>query len=690
MPFARGPHQFSQWLRRVYLLYTAGFCLLVLLLALAEAAGLSHSWIGYVFLFITVSLYASIGILCRTSDQVEYYVAGRRVPAFYNGMATAADWMSVASFIGVAGTLYLTGYGGLAYVMGWTGGYVLVALLLAPYLRKFGQYTIPDFLAARFGGNVPRLAGVACAVLCSFTYLVAQIYGVGIITTRLTGIPFELGIFVALGGMLVCSFLGGMRAVTWTQVGQYIILVIAYLVPVVWLSVKDTGSPIPQLSAGAVLSRITEKETQLRDDPIEQAVRLRWREKAQEMTRRLDELPQSWAQEKERLRAKLTARIAADAPMVEVRTLERELADFPPDPEAARAAWSRDRQVYEARGSPPVPHAQPFPASSDAEKRNMRVNFLALVLCLMLGTAGMPHILTRSYTTPSVGDARRSVFWALLFILLLYFTAPALALLVKYEVYTQLVGSSYASLPAWVHAWGAVDPSLLNVVDVNHDGIVQLGEISIGADVVVLAMPEIGGLPYVVSGLVAAGALAAALSTADGLLLTLSNSLSHDMWYRVIAPRMSAGRRVIVSKVLLLLVAFAAAWVAARKPADILIMVSAAFSFAASSFFPALVTGIFWKRANKWGATAGMAAGLAVTFAYMAHADPWLREWVFNVPRTEPVHLWWGIQPICAGLFGAPAAFLVNAVVSLLTPRPDAATEALVDYLREPEQESSM
>jgi cation/acetate symporter len=683
MPSVRGPQEFSQWLRRIYLLYTAGFCLLVGLLALAEVAGMARSWIGYVFLIITVSLYACIGILCRTSDQVEYYVAGRRVPAVYNGMATAADWMSVASFIGVAGTLYLTGYGGLAYVMGWTGGYVLVALLLAPYLRTFGQYTIPDFLGARFGGNVPRMAGVFCAVLCSFTYLVAQIYGVGIITTRLTGIPFELGIFVALGGMLVCSFLGGMRAVTWTQVGQYIILVIAYLVPVVWLSVKDAGTPIPQLSGGSVLRAITEKELHLQSAPSELAVHQLWHERAQEMTRRLDALPKSWARERDLLRVRLAERVAADAPMLEVRELERELADFPADPEAARVAWSLARQTFEARGSPLVPHGQPFPGSDETAQRNMRVNFLALVLCLMLGTAGMPHILTRSYTTPSVGDARRSVFWALLFIMLLYFSAPTLALLVKYEVYTQLVGSAYDSLPAWVHAWSAVDPNLMDVVDINHDGIVQLGEISIGADMVVLAMPEIGGLPYVVSGLVAAGALAAALSTADGLLLTLSNSLSHDMWHRVVAPRMSSGRRVIASKVLLLLVAFAAAWVASRKPADILIMVSAAFSFAASSFFPVLVMGVFWKRANKWGATLGMAVGLIVTFSYMAHTDPLLREWVFDVPRIDPVTLLWGIQPICAGLFGAPAAFLTIVVVSLLTPRPDAATEALVDYVRE-------
>ncbi|MFD4839732.1 sodium:solute symporter family protein [Achromobacter sp. NPDC058515] len=686
MPFFSGdtPQQFRIRLRRIYVLYTAGFALMILLMALAEILGMPRNWIGYVFLLVTVSLYAGIGIVCRTSDQVEYYVAGRRVPAIYNGMATAADWMSVASFIGVAGTLYLTGYGGLAYIMGWTGGYVLVAMLLAPYLRRFGQYTIPDFMGARYGGNLPRLAGVACAILCSFTYLVAQIYGVGIITTRMTGISFELGIFVALGGMLVCSFLGGMRAVTWTQVGQYIILVIAYLVPVVWLSVKHTDMPLPQLSAGAVLQQVTEKEVYLQNDPSEIEVRRLWQQHADEMARRVQALPESWALEKDKLRSRLAQLSASDAPMVEIRSAERELASYPATVEDARVAWSQSKATFEARAAPPTPHAEPFPAKDPEERRNMRINFLALVLCLMLGTAGMPHILMRSYTTPSVIEARKSVCWSLLFILLLYFMAPALALLVKYEVYTQVVGSSFLSLPNWVHAWSAVDTNLLDVTDINRDGVVQLSEISMGADVVVLAMPEIGGLPYVISGLVAAGGLAAALSTADGLLLTLSNSLSHDMWYRMVSPRMSAARRVMVSKILLLVVAFGAAWVAARKPADILFMVSAAFSFAASSFFPALVMGVFWRRANKWGATLGMAAGLAVTFAYMTHTHPWLRESVLGISRTQPVDLWWGIQPIAAGIFGAPVAFLTIIVVSLLTPPPDRATLALVDYLRNP------
>jgi cation/acetate symporter len=686
--FRSGSHsqsELSTRLWRGYILYAFGFALLILVLALLEILGLARHWIGYVFLLVTVVLYAGIGIYCRTSDPIEYYVAGRNVPAVFNGMATAADWMSVASFIGVAGTLYLTGYNGLAYILGWTGGFVLVSLFLAPYLRKFGRFTIPDFLGARFGGNLPRFVGVFCAVLCSFTYLVAQIYGVGIITTRMTGISFELGIFIALGGMLVCSFLGGMRAVTWTQVGQYIILVIAYLVPVIWLSVKQTGQPVPQVAASSVLQQVTERERELTFDPDERSVRLVWKIRADEMQARIDALPESLVEENKKLRLQLLRARANDASMVDVRGLERELSAYPTTVEAARTEWTRARDDYSARASPPTPHAEPFARKAGETTEYVRNNFIAIVLCLMLGTAGLPHILTRSLTTPSVSAARQSVFWSLLFILLLYFMAPALAILVKYEIYTNLVGMTYADLPSWVHAWTAVDRSLIDLMDVNHDGVVQLSEIHIGADVVVLATPEIAGLPYVISGLVAAGALAAALSTADGLLLTLSNALSHDTIFRMVSPSMSAGRRVIVSKVLLLLVAFAAAWVATRTPADILFLVGAAFSFAASAFFPVLVMGIFWKRANKWGATCGMLAGLLTTFVYMILTQAWLRELVLGVPRSVPIDLLWGIQPIAAGVFGAPVAFAVIVIVSLLTPRPDSATEELVDYLRCPD-----
>jgi len=656
-----------------------------MVLALLELMGLARHWIGYAFLLVTVALYAGIGIMCRTSDPVEYYVAGRRVPAVFNGMATAADWMSVASFIGVAGTLYLTGYNGLAYILGWTGGYVLVALFLAPYLRKFGRYTIPDFLGARFGGNWPRMLGVLCAVLCSFTYLVAQIYGVGIITTRMTGISFELGIFIALGGVLVCSFLGGMRAVTWTQVGQYIILLIAYLVPVVWLAVKQTGEPVPQVAASSVLQQVTERERELSVDAGELSVRALWQLRSEMMQARVSGLPETHETEAQKLRLQLLRARANDAPMSEVRNLERELTAYPKSIEVARMVWSKARDDYAVRATAPQPHATPFASRAFETTDAVRNNFLAIVLCLMMGTAGLPHILMRSFTTPSVDAARKSVFWSLLFILLLYLMAPALAILVKFEIYSDLVGTRFADLPSWVHAWSAVDRSLLNILDLNQDGIVQLAEIQMGADVVVLAGPEIGGLPYVVSGLVAAGALAAALSTADGLLLTLSSALSHDTLFRVMSPKMGAGRRVLLSKILLLIVAFAAAWAATRTPADILFLVGAAFSFAAATFFPVLVMGIFWKGANKWGACCGMLAGLGITFIYMVRAQPWLRHWVLGVSTSEPIKLWWDIQPIAAGVFGAPVAFAVIVLVSVMTRRPNLVTDALVDDLRRPD-----
>ena len=285
-------------LGRVYSWYAGGFLAFVLALAVLEQLGVTKQWIGYLFLLATVALYAGIGVMSRTADISEYYVAGRRVPAMFNGMATGADWMSAASFIGMAGTLYLTGYGGLAFIMGWTGGYCLVALFLAPYLRKFGQFTIPDFLGARYGGHIPRFVGIFCAILCSFTYVVAQIYGVGLITTRLTGMAFELGIFLGLGGILVCSFLGGMRAVTWTQVAQYIVLIVAYLIPVVWLSVKHTNFPIPHVVYGSVLEKVTEREKQLRQDPKEIEVRGIFKERAEAASAKLKGLPASYEDEK--------------------------------------------------------------------------------------------------------------------------------------------------------------------------------------------------------------------------------------------------------------------------------------------------------------------------------------------------------------------------------------------------------
>ncbi len=681
---------FKKQLNKVYAWYTGGFIAFVIILAIAEQMGLTRAWIGYIFLAATVLLYAGIGVMSRTNDASEYYVAGRRVPAVYNGMATGADWMSAASFIGMAGTLYLTGYGGLAFIMGWTGGYCLVALFLAPYLRKFGQFTIPDFLGARYDGNLPRLIGILAAILCSFTYVVAQIYGVGLITTRLTGVPFELGIFMGLAGILVCSFLGGMRAVTWTQVAQYIILIIAYLIPVIWLSVKQTGVPIPQLVYGSQLAKVTAREAELIKDPKELEVIEAYKARAAAFDDKLKNIPAALAADKAAAEKKVADLKAANAPAADVAAAEKALAAVPKDEAAAKSAWEKGKAGALASAKPlaGMPrHGTQFAgdpagdAKAQAAFDNSRRNFLALIFCLMVGTAALPHILMRYYTTPSVKQARESVTWSLFFIFLLYFTAPALAVLVKYEVFNVLVGTPFDKLPAWIAQWNAVDPALLSVADVNKDGIFQLGEMKIGGDIVVLATPEIGGLPYVISGMVAAGGLAAALSTADGLLLTIANALSHDLYYKMIDPNASTARRVAISKALLLVVALAAAYVAAQKPADILFLVGAAFSFAAAAFFPALVLGIFWKRATKWGAVLGMVAGLGITMYYMVTTQPWLRG-VFGV--TSPVQLWWEIAPISAGIFGVPLGFAVIIIVSLLTPEPRKDIQELVDHVRYP------
>ncbi|HLM52391.1 MAG TPA: sodium:solute symporter family protein [Pseudoxanthomonas sp.] len=581
---------FTSRLPRIYGMYTGGFLAFVIVLAIAEQLGLPDAWIGYVFMAATIGLYAMIGIMSRTAETDEYYVAGRKVPALFNGMAVGADWMSAASFIGMAGTLYAQGYDGLAFVMGWTGGYVLVALFLAPYLRKFGQYTIPDFLGARYGGNLPRTIGIVCAITASFTYVIAQLYGAGIITSRFLGIDLATGVWVGLVGVLVCSLMGGMRAVTWTQVAQYIILIIAYLVPVVWLSLKVTGNPVPQLAYGEVLQRIGELEEQM---------------------------------------------------------------------------------VVAQR------HVSPFVV-------NDRVNFIALTFCLMVGTAALPHILMRFFTTPSVREARKSVGWSLFFIFLLYFTAPAYAAFAKLEVYMNVIGQSIARLPDWVASWTQV--GLVSICDSptaaetvkgctasgNGDGILQLAELVLNADAVVLATPEIAGLPYVIAGLVAAGGLAAALSTADGLLLTISNALSHDMYYKMVNPNASARKRLAVARILLLGVAAIAAYAASHAPATILSIVAWAFSIAGASFFPALTLGIFWKRANRPGAVAGMIVGFAVTVFYLVNV-----KFLGMAP-------WFGIKDVSAGIFGIPLGFLTIVIVSLMTKEPSQEIKDMVEDLRYP------
>ena len=678
---------------RRYGLFLLAFAGLILAMAMAEEQGLPRTWIGAGFLLLTVGLYAGIGFLCRTSDEAQYFVAGRSVPAMYNGLATAADWMSAASFIGTAGVLYLHGFAGLAYILGWTGGYVLLAVLLAPFLRRFGQYTVPDFLGARYGGHLPRVVGALAAVAVSFVYLVVQIYGVGLIASHLTGFGFDLGIFVGLGGVLVCSFLGGMRAVTWTQVAQYLVLILAYLVPLTWLSVQQTGSLMPALSHGSQLMQIAQREAALSQDPAEREVALLLHRLAAQTELKLKDVRHAMAADAQGLSRQIEALRAQQAPLVQVQRAEREYLQRPRTEAQARLRYQQELERARTHALPlagmPV-QALPFAggdpdgdAASVARYRSERINFIALMLCLMMGTAAMPHVLTRFFTTRSAAEARRSVAWSLFFITLLYLAAPTLAVMVKYEVINHVVGLPFDQLPQWVTRWSRLDPNLLSVRDINGDGLLQLGEIHLGADIIVLAAPEIGGLPYWVSCLVAAGGLAAALSTADGLLLTIANSLSHDIYFRLIHPRATAVSRVIASKMLVMVVALLAALMAALRLTDILQFVSAAFSLAAAAFFPALVMGIFWRRANRAGAVAGMLAGLGVCLAYMALNLPIARS-LLGVTAPLSQTQWWGVDAIAAGVFAVPLGLLVLVVVSLATPAPQAEQRALVDRLRVP------
>jgi len=617
-------------LSKIFGLYTIAFLTVTILIGLAEALfGLPNRWIGWIFMGLSMGIYVIIGIVTRTSEADQYYVAGRGVPAVYNGMATGSDWMSAASFISMAGALSAQGFGGLAYVMGWTGGYLLLAVFLGPYLRQFGRYTIPDFLGARYGGNTARIIGVVAAILASFTYLIAQVTGVGLIVSRFIGLQFEIGVFVGLIGVLFCSVLGGMRSVTWTQVAQYIILILSYLVPVVVLSFKLFAVPVPQLMYGQLLQRNATRAVEITNDPQEQATRSAWAAESKQVAEKLKDPALPPAEKTKLEAAKKTADTQAKAP--------------------ATAGQANYLQVPKGIGM---------------------WNFLALTFCLMVGTAGLPHILTRYYTTPSVRQARMSVAWSLFFIFLLYFTAPAYAAFARNAVYTNLVGSAVADLPRWITLWAPA--GLFSVVDKLGDGVVQFADFVVkSTDFVVLATPEIAGLPFVITGLVMAGGLAAALSTADGLLLTIANAISHDLYYNVINPKASLMKRLTITKVLLISTALIAAWVATARLAIIVELVAWAFSLAGAAFFPALVMGVWWKRANKTGAVAGMLVGLGVTLFYM-------------IGSRFYGMTWFGTATIASGIFGIPLGFLTIWIVSSLTEAPSAEMQQLVQDIRYP------
>ncbi len=596
---------FIENLGRVYLIYTGGFLVFILLMAILEMLGVSAAAIGICFVAFTVVIYAVIGWLSRTMQVDAYYVAGREVPAVYNGMATAADWMSGASFVALAGGIYFGGYGYLGFIVGWTGGYVLVNSLMAPYLRKFGCYTVPDFIGTRYGGNIARFCAVVILVVASFTYVTAQINASGTIAARALHIPFEVGVWVGLLGILLCSMLGGMRAVTWTQVAQYIVLIVAYLAPVIWMSNKQGFGMIPHFSYGEAVARIQELEPLLN----------------------------------------LGAAATESAPFGGVKILT-------------------------------VPHNSPQ-GGLDSWK------FVSLAFCMMAGTASLPHILMRYFTTPSVRAARKSVAFSLLFIFLLYFTAPALATLTKLQLLdptlpTAIIGQSFEAVKAldWVRNWEEV--KMLWLSDSNGDGILQLNEFFMRSGIVVLATPEIAGLPYVVSGLVAAGGLAAAMSTADGLLLAIANALSHDLYYKIIDPKADTRHRLIVARILLIGIGAAAAAVASLQLTGILGAVAWAFCFAASGLFFPLVLGVWWKRANTAGAIAGMICGFVSGTLYLYL----LQTGVINAAN------FYGIDGLRFALIGMPVSLISMVVVSLMTPAPSAEIQAMVDEVRIPSGET--
>ncbi len=585
-------------LPKIYGMYTGGFLAFVLLMAVLEQLGVGADTIGILFVSFTVVIYAGIGWLSRTMQVDAYYVAGRQVPAVFNGMATAADWMSGASFVAMAGGIYFGGHGYLAFVVGWTGGYVLVASLMAPYLRKFGCYTVPDFIGTRYGGNLARFFAVVVLTVASFTYVTAQINATGTIAARALQIPFEVGVWFGLSGILLCSMLGGMRAVTWTQVAQYIVLIIAYLVPVFWMSNKQGFGLIPQFVYGDAVARIGELEAMYQLGGLE-----------------------AIEGAKKGLKALSTAHAAAGDP------------------------WK----------------------------------FVTLVLCMMAGTASLPHILMRYFTTPSVKAARQSVAWSLLFIFLLYFTAPALATFTKLQVLdpnlaTGIIGKSIADVSAldWVQKWANI--GFVQIIDGNGDGLLQLNEFFMRGDIVVLATPEIAGLPYVISGLVAAGGMAAAMSTADGLLLAIANALSHDLYYKIIDPKAETKKRLLVARILLLAIGAAGAFVASLKLTSILGAVAWAFDFACSGLFFPIVLGIWWKRANRPGALAGMLFGFTAGSLYLYYVAP---AFLGNDP-------WLGIDHLRFGIIGMPVSLIAMVVVSLMTAEPDAETQAMVDEIRVP------
>ena len=545
----------------------------------------------YLLVGVTFTLYIGIAIWSRAGSTQEFYVAGGGVSPLANGLATAADWMSAASFMSMAGIISFSGYDGSVYLMGWTGGYVLLALLLAPYLRKFGKFTVPDFVGDRFYSNKARVVAVICALFISFTYVAGQMRGVGIVFSRYLELPIEWGVVIGMAIVFFYAVLGGMKGITYTQVAQYCVLIFAYLVPAIFISMQLTGNPIPQLGLGGEVA---------------------------------DGVP---------LLDKLDG-ILVDLGFEEYTSGKKSIPDL-----------------------------------------------FMITLALMVGTAGLPHVIVRFFTVPKVRDARLSAGYALAFIAILYTAAPAVAAFGIYNTIQSTSEKSINDLPPWVTNWQQTN--LIGIEDKNGDGKIQYladptaNELRIDKDIMVLASPEIAALPNWVVGLVAAGAMAAALSTAAGLLLVISTSISRDL-FKTFQPEISDKKELRIARIAAAGAVLLAGYFGINPPGFVAEVVAFAFGLAASSFFPVILLGIFSTRINKEGAIAGMIAGLVFTISYISYFK-------FISPELNTAaHWWWGISPEGIGSLGMALNFVVCYVVSYLTPAPPKEVQQLIQEIRIP------
>lgn len=550
---------------------------------------------------LSFALYIGVAIWSRARSTRDFYVASGGVSPLANGMATAADWMSAASFISMAGIIAFRGYDGSVYLMGWTGGYVLLALLLAPYLRKFGAFTVPDFVGDRYYSRTARLVAVVCAIFVSFTYVAGQMRGVGIVFSRFLEVPVTYGVLIGMGIVFFYAVLGGMKGITYTQVAQYCVLIFAYMVPAIFLSLLITGHPVPQLGFGGV------------------------------------------------------------------------------DQSSGAFLLDRLNGLHDELGFAPY---------TSGSKATIDVFFITAAL--MVGTAGLPHVIIRFYTVPRVRDARISAGWALLFIALLYTTAPAVAVFARTNLLDAVAGREYDQRPDWLRQWEQT--GLVAFEDHNQDGVIQFvgphavdaagapvrNELTVDQDIMVLANPEIARLPAWVVGLVAAGGLAAALSTAAGLLLVISSAVSHDLLKRGFRPDITERGELIAARVAAGCAVVVAGYLGINPPGFVAEVVAFAFGLAASSFFPAIILGIFSKRMNREGAVAGMITGITFTAAYIIYFK------FINPAANTAEHWWFGISPEGIGALGMLLNVAVAMIVSRLTPPPPAHVQSMVEDIRVP------